>query len=79
MPQVQALLQKIGGYVAVESAVGIGTAIDLFFPVEDELSPLAADALPQFDRWANEGGAIGRQPVVTHTAASPEELRSADD
>jgi signal transduction histidine kinase len=36
VPQVQALMQQIGGYVAVDSIVGKGTTFDLYFPVHEE-------------------------------------------
>ena len=44
VPQVQALMQQVGGYVTVDSAVGQGTSFDLFFPVHEERPPIAADA-----------------------------------
>ncbi len=58
VPQVQALMQQVGGYVTIDSAVGQGTSFDLFFPVHEERPPIAADAWDQLDRWADEGGAI---------------------
>ena len=58
VPQVNALMKQIGGYVTVDSSVGNGTAFDLFFPAHDGQLPLTADAWRQLDRWADEGGAI---------------------
>lgn len=58
IPQVQALMRQVGGYVTVDSAVGKGTSFDLFFPVHEGRPPIAADVWEQIDRWADEGGAI---------------------
>lgn len=58
IPQVQALMRQVGGYVTVDSAVGKGTSFDLFFPVHDERPAVAPDVQRQLDRWADEGGAI---------------------
>jgi signal transduction histidine kinase len=58
VPQVQALLQEVDGFVRVHSTVGKGTSFDLFFPAHDEHQPVAGDAWRQLDEWANEGGAI---------------------
>ena len=58
VPQVQALMRQVGGYVRVDSVVGRGTSFDLFFPVHEERPAAAADARRQLDRWADEGGAI---------------------
>jgi signal transduction histidine kinase len=58
VPQVHALMRQVGGYMTVDSAVGEGTAFDLFFPVHEERPALAADIVGQLDRWADEGGAI---------------------
>lgn len=60
VPQVQALMRQVGGYVTVNSVVGRGTSFDLFFPVHEErpAAAAAADAQLQLDRWADEGGAI---------------------
>ena len=44
VPQVHALMQQVGGYVTMDSAVGKGTSFDLFFPVHEERPPIAADA-----------------------------------
>ncbi len=63
VPQVNALMKQIGGYLTVDSALGKGTAFDLFFPVHEEQPPVAADAWRQLDRWADEGGAIVTAPV----------------
>jgi signal transduction histidine kinase len=64
VPQVEALMRHVGGYVAVNSKVGKGTAFDLFFPVPDQRPPVAPDVSQQLDRWADEGGAIGRAPAT---------------
>jgi signal transduction histidine kinase len=64
VPQVQALMRQVSGYVAVKSKVGKGTAFDLFFPVPDQRPPVAPDVSQQLDRWADEGGAIGRAPAT---------------
>ena len=58
VPQVNALMKQISGYVTVDSSVGNGTAFDLFFPVHEAQPLLTADAWRQLDRWADEGGAI---------------------
>lgn len=58
VPQVQALMRQVGGYVTVDSAVGKGTSFDLFFPVHNERRAVAPDVQRQLDRWADEGGAI---------------------
>ena len=64
VPQVQALMRQVGGYVTVDSKMGHGTSFDLFFPVHEEPLPAALDGWRQLDRWADEGGAIaaGRAP-----------------
>lgn len=58
VPQVQALMRQVGGYVTVDSKVGRGTSFDLFFPVHEEQPAVPVDAWRQLDRWADEGGAI---------------------
>lgn len=58
MPQVQALMRQLGGYVTVDSVVGRGTSFELFFPVDEERPAAAPDAWREIDRWADEGGAI---------------------
>ena len=58
VPQVQAFMRQVGGYVTVNSKVGQGTSFDLFFPARDEEPAPAVDAWQQLDRWADEGGAI---------------------
>jgi signal transduction histidine kinase len=63
VPQVNALMKQVGGYVTVDSSVGNGTAFDLFFPVHEAQPPLTADAWRQLDRWADEGGAIATAPA----------------
>jgi len=63
VPQVNALMKQVGGYITVDSSVGKGTAFDLFFPVHQEPPPLTADAWRQLDRWADEGGAIATAPA----------------
>jgi len=63
VPQVNALMKQVGGYITVDSSVGKGTAFDLFFPVHQEQPPLTADAWRQLDRWADEGGAIATAPA----------------
>ena len=63
VPQVNALMKQVGGHVTVDSAVGNGTAFDLFFPVHEAQLPLTADSWRQLDRWADEGGAIATAPA----------------
>jgi signal transduction histidine kinase len=58
VPQVQALMRQVGGYVTVDSALGKGTSFDLFFPVHEDRPAASGDAWRQLDRWADEGGAI---------------------
>jgi signal transduction histidine kinase len=67
IPQVQALMRQVGGYLTVNSKVGKGTSFDLFFPVHVEQPAAAPDAWRQLDRWADEGGAI--LPVKSSAAA----------
>lgn len=67
IPQVQALMRQVGGYLTVNSKVGKGTSFDLFFPVHVEQPASAPDAWRQLDRWADEGGAI--LPVESPAAA----------
>jgi signal transduction histidine kinase len=62
VPQVNALMKQVGGYVTVDSRVGEGTAFNLFFPVHETEIPVTADAWRQLDRWADEGGAIATAP-----------------
>jgi signal transduction histidine kinase len=59
VPQVQALMSQVHGFVTVDSEVGKGTAFDLFFPVQPDESSPAAEAARELDQWADEGGAIG--------------------
>ena len=59
VPQVQALMQQIGGYVAVDSAVGKGTTFDLYFPVRQDEQDVPGEPWNQLDRWIGEGRAIG--------------------
>ena len=63
VPQVCAFVQQMGGLIDVKSAVGKGTTFDIAFPVE----PTAAPVEPvwrQVDRWVNEGGAGGEDPLA---------------
>jgi signal transduction histidine kinase len=57
VPQVDALMERVGGFVRVDSTVGRGTTFDLFFPAQDEV-PTTGDTWQELDTWANEGGAI---------------------
>ena len=57
IPQVNALMKRIGGFVRIDSTVGKGTSFELFFPAQDEV-PNAGDAWRELDQWVNEGGAI---------------------
>ena len=79
VPQVNALMKQVGGYVTVDSSVGNGTAFDLFFPVHDGQLPLTADAWRQLDRWADEGGAIATASAqgATGRATGREKKRAA--
>ena len=63
VPQVQALMNRVHGYVTVDSAVGKGTAFDLFFPVQNEPPSLAPEVAQQLDQWADEGGAFAKRAV----------------
>jgi signal transduction histidine kinase len=58
IPQVQALMQQVGGFVRVDSIVGEGTSFDLFFPVQCDRVRPAGEAWREIDQWANEGGAV---------------------
>ena len=70
VPQVQAWMRQLGGYVTVQSSVGKGTAFDLFFPVhEQQAAAVLPDTWRQLDRWADEGGAVGGAPVVSYGQA----------
>ena len=66
VPQVQALMRQVDGYVTVDSIVGRGTSFELFFPVHDERPAVAPDVQRQLDRWTDEGGAIF--PAKTQSA-----------
>ena len=57
VPQVQALMKKLGGAIEVASVPGDGTTFDLFFPTSVE-QVAAPEAWRPVDQWANEGGAI---------------------
>ena len=70
VPQVNALMKQIGGYVTVASSVGHGTAFNLFFPVHEVQPSVTADAWRQLDRWADEGGAIAPARAEARTTAS---------
>lgn len=59
IPQVQAWMRHLGGYVTVQSTLGKGTTFDLFFPVHETSAAIALEASEELDRWADEGGAIG--------------------
>ena len=64
VPQVQAMMNRVGGCLRIDTKVGEGSTFDLFFPVP-RLSSAAIDRR-MLDRWANEGGAIyadRRSPV----------------
>jgi len=63
VPQVQALMNQVHGYVTVESAAGEGTAFDLFFPAQADPPAGPRDIARQLDRWADEGGAPAPRPV----------------
>lgn len=58
VPQVHALMERVGGFVRVDSKVGEGTSFDLFFPIHDDQRSASGDAWRQLDQWADEGGAI---------------------
>lgn len=62
IPQVCAFMKQVGGSVSVESVLGKGTIFNLVFPGE-HLSDPALNVCRQVDRWVNEGGAIGDQPI----------------
>ena len=57
VPQVQALMKKLGGAIEVASEPGAGTTFDLFFPTSVEQVAMP-EAWRPVDQWANEGGAI---------------------
>jgi len=65
VPQVQAMMRRVGGFLRIDSRIGRGSTFDLFFPVPEPA--IAAVDRRQLDRWANEGGAI---PVDRPSAAS---------
>jgi signal transduction histidine kinase len=67
VPQVQALLQEVDGFVRVDSALGEGTSFDLYFPADDQPAPM--EAWQQLDQWANEGGAISPATMEPRVAA----------
>ena len=56
VPQVQAMMNRAGGCLRIDTKVGQGSTFDLFFPIP-RLSVAAIDRR-QLDRWTNEGGAI---------------------
>ena len=57
LPLVSAFAERSGGKVAVQSAAGKGTIVDLLLPVATDPSKTSADLWRQIDRWINEGGA----------------------
>ena len=64
VPQVQAMMNRVGGCLRIDTKIGEGSTFDLFFPLP-RLSTAAIDGR-MLDRWANEGGAIyadRRSPV----------------
>ncbi len=63
VPQVHALMDDVGGFVRVESAVGKGTSFDLFFPAQEALPVAAEQAWRELDEWANEGGSVATPPA----------------
>jgi signal transduction histidine kinase len=67
IPQVQAMMDKLGGFLTARSSVGKGAQFDLFFPVSQEPRHITPKAWRPIDRWADEGGAIGSPPVVEVT------------
>jgi signal transduction histidine kinase len=60
VPQVRSLMRTLGGDVEVTSSPGAGTTFSLLIPISVEPIPDGPDAWRQLDRWADEGGAIGR-------------------
>jgi len=64
VPQVQALMNQVHGYVTVDSTVGKGTVFDLFFPARRDPPSIAPDVEQQLDRWVDEGGAFGPRPLA---------------
>jgi signal transduction histidine kinase len=62
MPQVHALMRLVGGHIGIDSVIGTGTALDLFFPVPDDAPAPGATLWRQVDRWVNEGGAVADRP-----------------
>jgi signal transduction histidine kinase len=69
VPQVNALIQQVDGFVRVDSIPGQGTSFDLFFPVRDSQPAVATDAWRELDQWANEGGAIASGTMRPAVAA----------
>ena len=70
VPQVQAMMNRVGGCLRIDTKVGEGSTFDLYFPVP-RLSVAAIDRR-QLDRWANEGGAIyGDRRSPASELASP--------
>jgi len=69
VPQVEALLQEVHGFVRVDSSLGQGTSFDLFFPAQDSRQPVAGEAWRDLDQWANEGGAIVPGTMLPAVAA----------
>jgi signal transduction histidine kinase len=70
VPQVKALLDKLGGALEVVSAPGEGTSFDLFFPTSVE-QVAAPEAWRPVDQWANEGGAIAIPVHLPKPAIAP--------
>ena len=60
VPQVRSLMRALGGDIGVTSSPGTGTTFSLLIPINVEPIPDGPDAWRQLDRWADEGGAIGR-------------------
>ena len=70
VPQVKALMDKLGGAIEVASELGAGTTFDLFFPTSVE-PVVASEAWRRIDEWANEGGAIAIPAHLQTAAAQP--------
>lgn len=69
VPQVCAFVKAAGGYLCIDSQVGEGTAVDLFFPVSDKRVPSSVSLWRQLDRWVNEGRRAGDGAPPSPSAA----------
>lgn len=65
IPQIRSFMKQVGGFIDVDTTVGVGTMFDLFFPIQESSPQHVGGLCRQIDRWVNEGGStgdVGRSP-----------------